>query len=97
MDDFIVDDEGQPISVGKKKRHIIHDDAALQEAQDIFGVDFDFQDFEDFGDEEAEEDEEDYEEEEEERARRKTKKTKKKSKKATIQDVSCAVLFPTIA
>ena len=25
-DDFIVDDEGQPISKGKKKRHIIHDD-----------------------------------------------------------------------
>ena len=25
-DDFIVDDEGKPISNGKKKRHIIHDD-----------------------------------------------------------------------
>jgi len=27
--DFIVDDEGRPISQGKKKRHIIHDDASV--------------------------------------------------------------------
>ena len=27
VDDFIVDDEGQPISRTKKKKHIIHDDA----------------------------------------------------------------------
>jgi len=29
--DFIVDDEGRPISQGKKKRHIIHDDALVQQ------------------------------------------------------------------
>ena len=27
--DFIVDDEGRPISQGKKKRHIIHDDVLV--------------------------------------------------------------------
>ena len=27
--DFIVDDEGRPISKGKKKRHIIHDDVLV--------------------------------------------------------------------
>jgi len=27
--DFIVDDEGRPISQGKKKRNIIHDDALV--------------------------------------------------------------------
>ena len=26
IDDFIVDDEGRPISKGKKKKHIIHSD-----------------------------------------------------------------------
>ena len=44
---------------GKKKKHKIHTDAALQEAQDIFGVDFDFDEFEQFGEEEYDEDEED--------------------------------------
>ena len=41
-DDFIDDEEGQPISRGKKKRTVVHSDKALQEAQDVFGVDFDF-------------------------------------------------------
>ncbi|XP_053375824.1 transcription elongation factor SPT6-like isoform X2 [Mercenaria mercenaria] len=59
LDDFIVDDQGQPISGRKKKRHIIHSDALLQEAQDIFGVDFDFDEFKDYGDEEEDEEEED--------------------------------------
>jgi transcription elongation factor SPT6 len=31
----------------------------LQEAQDIFGVDFDYDEFKDYGDEEEEEEEED--------------------------------------
>ena len=29
VDDFIVDDDGRPVSQGKKKRHIIHDDALV--------------------------------------------------------------------
>ena len=46
MDDFIVDDDGQPITDKRKKRKPIFKDAALQEAQDIFGVDFDYEDLE---------------------------------------------------
>lgn len=40
VNDFIVDDDGQPITKAKKKRHAKYSDSALQEAQDIFGVDF---------------------------------------------------------
>lgn len=40
VNDFIVDDDGQPITKTKKKRHVKYSDSALQEAQDIFGVEF---------------------------------------------------------
>ena len=53
-DDFIVDEDGQPISKGRKKKHIVHTDKALQEAQDVFGVDFDFNDFDEDADSEYE-------------------------------------------
>lgn len=56
-----MDEEGQPISRGKKKRTVVHTDKALQEAQDVFGVDFDFTEFEEYGS--------DYEDEEEEEVR----------------------------
>lgn len=56
-----MDEEGQPISRGKKKRTVVHTDKALQEAQDVFGVDFDFNEFDEFGSE--------YEDEEEEEVR----------------------------
>ena len=36
--DFIVDDEGRPISQGKKKRHIIHDDASVSPVNYSLGV-----------------------------------------------------------
>ncbi|CAN7987050.1 unnamed protein product [Ixodes hexagonus] len=79
-DDFIVDDDGQPITKGKKKRHIKYTDSALQEAQDIFGVDFDFEEFSKYQDEYDEEmEEEEYEDEEEEgEARPRPKKTTRK-------------------
>ncbi|KAK6192106.1 hypothetical protein SNE40_003644 [Patella caerulea] len=64
IDDFIVDDEGRPISKGKKKKHIIHSDRALQEAQDIFGVDFDIEEFAEYDEEEEEDMDEEYEDEE---------------------------------
>ncbi|XP_050409437.2 transcription elongation factor SPT6 [Patella vulgata] len=64
IDDFIVDDEGRPISKGKKKKHIIHSDRALQEAQDIFGVDFDIEEFADYDEEEEDDMDEEYEDEE---------------------------------
>ncbi|XP_054723966.1 LOW QUALITY PROTEIN: transcription elongation factor SPT6-like [Uloborus diversus] len=89
--DFIVDDDGQPITKGKKKRHIKYTDAALQEAQEIFGVDFDYNDFVQEGDEyEEEEMEEEYEDEEEEEGveRPKAKKqSRKKISKKSIFDV----------
>ncbi|KAH8236737.1 hypothetical protein KR026_009703 [Drosophila bipectinata] len=44
-DDFIVDDNDQPITERKKKRPSIFSDACLQESQDIFGVDFDYDEF----------------------------------------------------
>lgn len=53
-----MDEEGQPISRGKKKRTVVHTDKALQEAQDVFGVDFDFAEFDDYNSGDEEEDEE---------------------------------------
>ncbi len=50
-DDFIVDDEGRPLTEKRRKRKPIFTDSSLQEAQDIFGVDFDYEDFEKYDDE----------------------------------------------
>lgn len=52
--------------------YILFISSALQEAQDIFGVDFDYDEFDKYGDEYDEEDEEDeyLEDEEEEGERR---------------------------
>ncbi|KAH9503861.1 Transcription elongation factor SPT6 [Bulinus truncatus] len=90
VDDFIVDEEGNSISKGKKKKkHKIHSDAALQEAQEIFGVDFDFADFEKYDEDEEDFDEEDEakEEEGEEGEPRKKKGGRKKAVKKSIFDV----------
>ncbi|KAL3856432.1 hypothetical protein ACJMK2_011193 [Sinanodonta woodiana] len=92
LDDFIVGEDGQPITSKKKKKHIIHSDSLLQEAQDIFGVDFDFEDFEQYGDEEDEEEfEDEYEEEVEgeegEEGRPRTKKNRRKATKKGIFEV----------
>ncbi|OWF42541.1 Transcription elongation factor SPT6 [Mizuhopecten yessoensis] len=94
MDNFIVNEDGEPVKKAKKKRHIIHTDAALQEAQDIFGVDFDFEEFDEYAEGEEEEEEEfeedEYMEEEGEDgvARPRTKKVgRKKGKKKGIFDV----------
>jgi len=50
-DGFIVGDDGRPITEKRKKRPRIFNDANLQEAQDIFGVDFDFEEFDKYDDE----------------------------------------------
>nr|XP_032517831.1 transcription elongation factor SPT6 isoform X1 [Danaus plexippus plexippus] len=92
-DDFIVDDDGRPIAERKKKRKPIFTDASLQEGQDIFGVDFDYDEFEKYGEEDYEdEDDEDLDEyiedeEEEGGERRRTKKGKAKrpSKKSIFE------------
>ncbi|XP_051159276.1 transcription elongation factor SPT6-like isoform X2 [Leptopilina boulardi] len=87
-DDFIVDDEGRPIREKRKKKHIFAD-SALQEAQDIFGVDFDYEEFEKYGDEDEEEEEEDeYEEEGDiDRQRRSKKQPKKKTTRKSIFEI----------
>lgn len=68
-DDFIVDADGRPLAEKKRKRKPIFSDAALQEAQDIFGVDFDYDEFskydQDDYDEEEDDEEDEYEEDEE--------------------------------
>ncbi|XP_077995239.1 transcription elongation factor SPT6-like isoform X2 [Glandiceps talaboti] len=95
-DDFIVDDDGQPIRKKKDRRRLRYTDSALQEAQDIFGLDdFDFREFEKYGEDQYEEEEEDmyemYEEVEEEgetEVKPKAKKTaKKKAAKKSIYEV----------
>lgn len=49
---FIVDDNDQPIASRKtKKKGAKYTDSAMQQAQEIFGVDFDFEDLEEGGDE----------------------------------------------
>lgn len=84
-DDFIVDDEGRPLKDNRRKRKPIFTDATLQEAQDIFGVDFDYEDFEKYEDEyyeEEDEEEEDEYEDEEGRTVRREKKTPRRRRKA---------------
>lgn len=94
-DDFIVDDDGRPIAEKRKKKKPIFSDAALQEAQDIFGVDFDYDEFGKYGEEDYEEDEEEEEEEEDEymddedteRPRRPKKQLKKKTTRKSIFEI----------
>lgn len=79
-DDFIVDDNDQPISRPKKKKGgNRYTDAAMQQAQEVFGVDFDFDDLEEEDEYEGDE-EEDYadddEEDEDEEGRRRPRKSR---------------------
>nr|XP_017089700.2 transcription elongation factor SPT6 [Drosophila bipectinata] len=91
-DDFIVDDNGRPIAEKKKKRRPIFTDASLQEGQDIFGVDFDYDDFSKYEEDEYEDDSEgdEYDEElaggDEGRVKKK-KALKKKVARKTIFDI----------
>lgn len=91
-DDFIVDDDGRPIADKRKRRKPIFSDAALQEAQDIFGVDFDYDEFEKYGEDEYEEEEEDDEYvddegEDSERRRRPKKAARKKPTRKSIFEI----------
>ncbi|NWU29488.1 SPT6H factor, partial [Dyaphorophyia castanea] len=81
IDDFIVDDDGQPLKKPKWRKKLPgYTDAALQEAQEIFGVDFDYDEFEKYNeyDEEMEEEYEYEDEETEGETRVRPKKTAKK-------------------
>lgn len=60
----------------------------MQEAQDIFGLDFDFGDFEKFGQEEySDEDRDEYKEEYSDEEGQQRRRGKKKTQKKTIFDV----------
>ncbi|XP_051533006.1 transcription elongation factor SPT6 [Myxocyprinus asiaticus] len=75
IDDFIVDDDGQPITSKKKgKKFSGYTDAALQEAQEIFGGDFDFAEFDTEAYDHAEEEEEDQDDESWDRPKKQTKR-----------------------
>ncbi|KAM5179933.1 transcription elongation factor SPT6 isoform 2-T2 [Mantella aurantiaca] len=80
IDDFIVDDDGQPLKKPKWRKKLPgYTDAALQEAQEIFGVDFDFEDIEKYNEEDEEMEEYEYEDEEADGEMRvRPKKTAKK-------------------
>ncbi|ESO05770.1 hypothetical protein HELRODRAFT_191379 [Helobdella robusta] len=83
-DGFIVyDDEQQQRDVKKRRTH---DDAAIQEAYDVFGAEFDFTDLDHAEDDEEEEEDADYEAEDgDEPEIRPTKSTKKK--KASLKQI----------
>ncbi len=80
MGDFIVDDAAAAGHAARQKRQVQHKDPSLQQAQDIFGVDFDFEEFEQYGERDSDISEEsDYEDEEDEggRSHRKGKRAPK--------------------
>uniref|UniRef100_A0A4W3JZH9 SPT6 homolog, histone chaperone and transcription elongation factor n=1 Tax=Callorhinchus milii TaxID=7868 RepID=A0A4W3JZH9_CALMI len=84
IDDFIVDDDGQPLKKPKWKRKFPgYTDAALQEAQEIFGVDFDYDEFDKYN-EYDEELEDDYEYEDEELGEGETRARPKKTAKKRV-------------
>ncbi|EOB08431.1 Transcription elongation factor SPT6, partial [Anas platyrhynchos] len=89
IDDFIVDDDGQPLKKPKWRKKLPgYTDAALQEAQEIFGVDFDYDEFEKYNeyDEEMEEEYEYEDEEAEGETRVRPKKTTKKRESSDYLD-----------
>lgn len=92
-DDFIVDDEGRPITEKKKKVRRIFNDAHLQEGQDIFGVDFDYDEFDKYDEQDYEDESEAEDEYEEdggdgvEREKRPKKAVKKKTSRKSIFEI----------
>lgn len=92
-DDFIVDDDGRPITEKKKRTKRIFNDAHLQEGQDIFGVDFDYDEFDKYEEDSYEEETDGEDEYEEdgidgvEKEKRPKKTTKKKSARKSIFDI----------
>ncbi len=90
VNDFIVDEDGQPIKRDrKKKKQHIFADSARQAAEDIFGVAFDYDEFEQYGEDDydSEDDDEEEEDEEEESERQRKKRGRKKKSTKTIFDI----------
>lgn len=89
MGDFIVDATNEN-KEARRKRQIVHSDPSLQEAQDIFGVDFDFEEFAQPDEQDSEEsDESDYEDEDDEEAliRRRQKREAKVAPHEALYEV----------
>ncbi|XP_034935114.1 transcription elongation factor SPT6-like [Chelonus insularis] len=86
-DDFIVDDDGRPVAERRRKKRAMFSDIALQEAQDIFGVDFDYDEFEQYEDEDYEEEEDQYVGEESQKSQRPKKQLKKNTTRKSIFDI----------
>ncbi len=89
VNDFIVDEDGQPIKRDRKKKKThIFQDSQRQMAEDIFGVAFDYDEFEQYGEEEYESDEDDEDDDDEEGVERPAKKKRQKKKQTkTIFDI----------
>lgn len=87
---FIVDDHDRPISRPRKKKSYRYNDEALQQAQDVFGLDFDFDEFDNYDNYDEEEEEDDYEDEEgagddDGRARRRSRAGRKSQRKSIYE------------
>lgn len=88
-----MDDEGRPITEKKKKARRIFNDAHLQEGQDIFGVDFDYDEFDKYDEQDYEDESEAEDEYEEdgadgvEREKRPKKAVKKKTARKSIFEI----------
>lgn len=83
-DNFIVDDNDQPIHKKPKKKGVRYTDSAMQQAQEVFGVDFDFEELEEDGYDDEEAYEEEYDEDDETGEAR---QRRRKSGRKTIYDV----------
>ncbi|KAK0074908.1 hypothetical protein PV325_007644, partial [Microctonus aethiopoides] len=86
-DDFIVDDEGRPITKKHEKKRAVCSNPALQQAQDIFGIDFDYEEFKNYEDDNDDDDESDEDDENGERPRKRRKSEMTKRTKKTIFDI----------
>lgn len=85
-DDFIVDDNDLPIIKPKKKKGLYrHNDEAMQQAQDIFGVEFDFDDLQNLDNDDYGDFDEENEYEEDEEGEHRMVSSKKKSKKRVVK------------
>ncbi|RWS30565.1 Transcription elongation factor SPT6-like protein, partial [Leptotrombidium deliense] len=94
-DNFIVDEDDRPISKPRKRKGHRYNDEAMQQAQDIFGVEFDFDELDNYGEEGMydESEEETYEDEMAEgdvdssRTARRKSKGKRRSMRKSIYEV----------
>jgi len=87
IQDFIVDEDGQPIKQKKSRKKHIFDDSQRQLAEDIFGVAFDYEEFEQFEGSGGESSEEDYDEEDEEAEQKRLERKKRRKPAKTIFDI----------